>query len=336
MVVGNLQYPGLGHYLRLVSATPQEWLAGMAYFAGGRQLTLCVRPQGFNGAISWLARPGVSIGVIGTGVETTLRGTNTADPAVIGVLTGSLSLTSANGYVEATAASGFLLPPHARVEFNGSPGLTLAVARLHGRGGASWGDEARPISQSLVAQIIGYLQRAYFFRSYHHAVAETDRLGNVLWHCLHDPRAELPVTPPSVMPGFDQRVTRMIELIASSTEREFDIGRVSAMAGVSTRNLYYLMKKHTGMSPYQFFVSRRLVRVRRALLDCQCDVPTVSWHALSEGFSHLGRFSALYRNHFGEYPRQTLEWRSDAQARAAAIQPADCSATPRMLCLTTG
>lgn len=128
----------------------------------------------------------------------------------------------------------------------------------------------------------------------------------------------------------------MVKLIANATEREFDIDRISVTAGVSTRNLYYLMRKYTGMTPYQFFVSCRLVRVRRALLECPCDVPTVSWHALSEGFSHLGRFSALYRKHFGEYPRETLQWRNAARRQAAAITPADCSTGPPDLCLTAG
>lgn len=336
MVAGNLQHLSLEHYLRLVRATPPEWLAGLAHFTGGQDLTLCTRAHGFSGAISWLARPGVGVAVIETGMEASLLGTNTADPAIIAVLNGRISLICGNDYFDTVAGGGFILPPHARVELSGTRDLKLAVARLTCAGEVSLqGGEARPASRVLVHHMICYLRRAHFFRSHQHALTETDRFGELLRQCLYELPGEGPLKP-CLKPELDRRAVRMVELIATCTEREFDIGRISAMAGVSTRNLYYLMRKYTGMTPYQFFLSRRLVRVRRALLECQCDVPTVSWHALSEGFSHLGRFSALYRKHFGEYPRETLQWRNVARKKAAAITPADCSAGPADLCLTTG
>ncbi|WP_372972087.1 AraC family transcriptional regulator [Marinobacter sp.] len=335
MVAGNLQYLGLEHYLRLVNAAPPEWLAGLAHFTGGPDLTLCTRPQGFSGTLSWLTSPAVGVAVIGAGAEATLYGTNTADPATIIVLRGRVSLNCGNVQIDAGAGDGFFLPPHASATISGSQDLQLVLARLSQCGNGPCSDEASVLSPDLVSHMLCYLRRAHFFRSHQHALAETDRLGEVLRQYL----CQAPEVSPlhlSPMPAVDRRVIRMVELIASDAERDFNADRISALAGVSTRNLYYLMRKHTGMSPYQFFVSRRLVRVRRALLDCQCDAPTVSWHALSEGFSHLGRFSALYRRHFGEYPRQTLEWRNQARARAADIQPAGCSESPLMMCLEAG
>jgi transcriptional regulator GlxA family with amidase domain len=73
------------------------------------------------------------------------------------------------------------------------------------------------------------------------------------------------------------------------------------------------MKRDTGMTPYRFYQRCRLVRVRRRLVDCQCDVPHISWYAADEGFSHLGRFAALYREHFGELPSETVQWRRRLQ-----------------------
>ncbi len=56
-------------------------------------------------------------------------------------------------------------------------------------------------------------------------------------------------------------------------------------------------------------------RVRRRLVDCQCAVPHISRYAGDEGFSHFGRFAALYREHFGELPSETVQWRRRLQAQ---------------------
>lgn len=50
----------------------------------------------------------------------------------------------------------------------------------------------------------------------------------------------------------------------------------------------------------------RLSAVQRALSSAQPDEATVSSIALQSGFTHLGRFSVEYRQHFGESARETL------------------------------
>lgn len=163
MVAGNLQHLGLEHYLRLVSATPPEWLAGLAHFTGGQDLTLCTRAHGFSGAISWLARPGVGIAVIETGAEASLHGTNTDEPVIIAVLDGRISLSSGNVHFDTVAGGGFFLPPKASGELTGTCDLKLAVARLPCTGGASLqAGEVSPVSRALINQVICYLQRARF------------------------------------------------------------------------------------------------------------------------------------------------------------------------------
>lgn len=83
------------------------------------------------------------------------------------------------------------------------------------------------------------------------------------------------------------------------------------------------MKRETGMTPYRFYQRCRLIRVRRRLVDCRCELPHISWYAADEGFSHLGRFAALYRQHFGELPSETVQWRRRllqvAGSRAEAV-----------------
>ena len=61
-----------------------------------------------------------------------------------------------------------------------------------------------------------------------------------------------------------------------------------------------------------------MTRVRERLVDCQCEVPHISWYAADEGFSHLGRFAAMYREHFGELPSETVQWRRNLLRRSVA------------------
>ncbi|WP_261977825.1 helix-turn-helix domain-containing protein [Marinobacter sp. F3R11] len=108
---------------------------------------------------------------------------------------------------------------------------------------------------------------------------------------------------------LDRRLLRAIDKIEQNPTWEFNLEELASYAGVCERNLYYLMKNSVGMTPYRFFQRQRLIRVRRRLVDCQSSESHISWYAADEGFSHLGRFSALYREHFGELPSTTVRCR---------------------------
>jgi AraC-like DNA-binding protein len=336
LLAGNFQYRKLEHYLRLANASPSLWLAGLAHFMGGHELTLCTRPQGFGGTISWLASAGVRIAVLETNVEFVSRGANAADPAIVVVLAGHITVSSDAAEVSGGTGTGFLLPPLAGVEVKGSEDLRVLVAQLVNPSAEPLrGNALQQVSVVPVNLLMSYLRRADFFRSHQHALSETGRLGQRLRQFLCQP-PEPGMEKTCLAPELDRRVVRAVDLVASVGDKSFSMEQLAATAGMSTRNLYYLMKKHTGMTPHQLVVSRRLISVRRALLECDCDVPTVSWHALSEGFGHLGRFSALYRKHFGEYPRETLQWRHIARHNTRIVRPAGCSGDQGRLCLTAG
>lgn len=76
--------------------------------------------------------------------------------------------------------------------------------------------------------------------------------------------------------------------------------------GVSIRTLYAGFQKHRDYAPIEFLRSVRLCRARDALLAAPPG-GSVSEYALKWGFTHLGRFSALYREQFGESPSETLQ-----------------------------
>ena len=78
-------------------------------------------------------------------------------------------------------------------------------------------------------------------------------------------------------------------------------------AGLSPRSLNALCHKYHGISPMVLLRNTRLDAVRHKLRTCpDANVTSV---ALDHGFGHLGRFSAYYRDRFGELPRDTAATR---------------------------
>ncbi|AIY39308.1 Putative transcriptional regulator [Collimonas arenae] len=74
--------------------------------------------------------------------------------------------------------------------------------------------------------------------------------------------------------------------------------------GVSVRGLNILCHRHHGVAPMDLLRNIRLDAARRRLLEQPA--ATVTETAFEFGFAHMGRFSAYYRQRFGELPKQTL------------------------------
>lgn len=77
-------------------------------------------------------------------------------------------------------------------------------------------------------------------------------------------------------------------------------------AGVGVRTLGVLCQRYRGTSPMDLLRGMRLDAARARL---QSGGANVTETALEYGFGHLGRFSAYYRERFGELPRETGERR---------------------------
>lgn len=88
---------------------------------------------------------------------------------------------------------------------------------------------------------------------------------------------------------------------------------LEAAAGVSRFKLFDAFRKYFALSPMAYLKKHRLSAVRQAILE-QGTTRTISEIALAWGFTHLGRFSAQYRQLFDESPSQTLQ-RHDARRR---------------------
>jgi len=89
------------------------------------------------------------------------------------------------------------------------------------------------------------------------------------------------------------------------------LGCLCAAAGVGERALQIAFHARHGMSPMRFVAERRLAAAHRRLA-CGGPGDTVTDIAIGAGFSHLGRFSTLYRQAYGETPSQTLQRRRSA------------------------
>lgn len=99
---------------------------------------------------------------------------------------------------------------------------------------------------------------------------------------------------------------RLEQMEAYMRERLFapiSLADLARAASVSPRTLNEICQAEHGIPPMAVLRRARLEAARRKLLsDSQANVTDV---ALEFGFGHLGRFSAYYREQFGELPRQT-------------------------------
>lgn len=101
------------------------------------------------------------------------------------------------------------------------------------------------------------------------------------------------------------RIADLEGWIDARLDRPITSGQLCRFAGVSKRGLEKIFESRRGMSPMRFVTERRLAAARRQLgAAAGEDVTRV---ALALGFNHAGRFSALYRQTYGELPSQTLK-----------------------------
>ena len=98
-----------------------------------------------------------------------------------------------------------------------------------------------------------------------------------------------------------------VEYMAARLGAAITIDDVAATAGITVRTLQQHFRTDLGLSPTAHLRNMRLDRAREELADASvADHTTVADVATRWGLTHLGRFSAAYRERFGELPSQTL------------------------------
>ena len=83
---------------------------------------------------------------------------------------------------------------------------------------------------------------------------------------------------------------------------------IAAAAGVSPRTLQVGFKRFRNEAPMAYLRNYRLDRVKAELESADLET-TVSSIAARWGFVDMSRLAVLYRQRFGELPRDTLRYR---------------------------
>lgn len=77
---------------------------------------------------------------------------------------------------------------------------------------------------------------------------------------------------------------------------------IAQTLGISYRTLHYSFQKTLGISPYKFFLTKKLHEVRRLLKSSDISITKAS---TSYGFSSPSQFTHQYKRLFGEIPSET-------------------------------
>lgn len=104
----------------------------------------------------------------------------------------------------------------------------------------------------------------------------------------------------SAEPPHVRRAAEYLDAHAGEAIRMADLTRLT---GMNLRTLQRAFQKNRGCSPMEFLKQRRLHLAREKLLEHPDR--TVTEVALDCGFVNVGRFSAAYRERFGELPSET-------------------------------
>jgi AraC family ethanolamine operon transcriptional activator len=100
-------------------------------------------------------------------------------------------------------------------------------------------------------------------------------------------------------------VRKFDEFLAANAGKTVYSADVARQLGVSVRTLHNAVVAVRGMSMHRYTRLRRLWSVRQQLVRA-VSLQSIKAVALVNGFWHMGEFTSLYRDLFGETPQRTL------------------------------
>ena len=108
-----------------------------------------------------------------------------------------------------------------------------------------------------------------------------------------------------VAPAIPRHVKRAVDFMVANVSMPMTIADVARESGCSLRSLHLGFQQYKGASPLQYLRQIRLEGVRGALIG-DVDQGAISEIAQQWGFTHMGRFAALYKEAFGQTPSETV------------------------------
>ena len=112
-----------------------------------------------------------------------------------------------------------------------------------------------------------------------------------------------------VLPGrrgavLPRHVRSVQDYLQAHAHEPVSAEQLARIAGVSVRSLYAGFKEFLGVSPMHYLRDLRMERARAELVSGESR--NIAGVALRWGFAHMGRFSAGYKERYGESPSQSL------------------------------
>jgi AraC-like DNA-binding protein len=102
---------------------------------------------------------------------------------------------------------------------------------------------------------------------------------------------------------------RLARYIDEHIKQDISAEQLSRYSHLSLRSLYLLFEKNAKMTPKQYIRHKKLEHVHATLTDPTRPAPNVTAVALEYGFTHLGRFSELYKSTYGVLPSESMKAR---------------------------
>jgi AraC-like DNA-binding protein len=90
------------------------------------------------------------------------------------------------------------------------------------------------------------------------------------------------------------------------TDQLLDISLLAKLSHVSPRTLYRSYRNIYGMGPYEYHVLKKLRSFRENIRQQGHELDAITRAAYNAGFSHMSRFSEMYRKRYDELPSKTL------------------------------
>jgi AraC-like DNA-binding protein len=167
---------------------------------------------------------------------------------------------------------------------------TPAGAKLAAFGQLLWSDLSSGPAENISAR-----STEYFFRTI--MVAMLENLPHRYSALLERPAS----------PAMPRQVKRAIDFMVANITNPITVEDISQAAGVGVRALQVAFQQFKETTPLNYLRRLRLESVHRELIATRHDRASISDIARKWGFTHMGRFSLLYREAFGEMPTETLQ-----------------------------
>ena len=104
--------------------------------------------------------------------------------------------------------------------------------------------------------------------------------------------------------------SRAMAFIEANLEHPLTVQQICDQIGTTPRTLQLTFKELSGVSPYQYILSRKLHSIQQDLIKLQDDGIPIFHVAQKYGIQHAGRFSQHYKRLFTESPQATLKRRA--------------------------